>query len=372
MVGRFHIFDLANQLNKAGILHKIITTYPKFKVKEWGISSKQIVSEPYLELLNRIRHKIPFFTSDGINKFLKKKHDKKSTKYIDECNIFIGLSGSSLSSILEAKSKNKIAILERGSCHYSYGVNILSEEYKHYGQEYHPNFHQWQQELLEYELADYISVPSSFVKRSFVEYGVHESKIFVNPYGVNLSQFLQTEKIDSVFRVVFCGRLCIRKGSHYLLQAMFESDIPNFEFWHIGGISEDMEPFIKEYNSEKIIFKGSMSQSKLYKMFSQCNVFCIPSLEEGMALVQLQAMACGLPLICSTNTGGDDLISEDGREGFVIPIRSVSAIKEKIQFLYDNPTKCRAMGLAAKERVIKGFSWDDYGKRYVDFLNKIK
>ena len=115
-----------------------------------------------------------------------------------------------------------------------------------------------------------------------------------------------------------------------------------------------------------------MSQSKLYKMFSQCNVFCIPSLEEGMALVQLQAMACGLPLICSTNTGGDDLISEDGREGFVIPIRSVSAIKEKIQFLYDNPTKCRAMGLAAKERVIKGFSWDDYGKRYVDFLNKIK
>lgn len=82
-------------------------------------------------------------------------------------------------------------------------------------------------------------------------------------------------------------------------------------------------------------------------------------------MVQLQAMACGLPLICTQNTGGDDLV-EDGKEGFVVPIRDVEALKEKILYLYEHQDICYEMGQAAKSKVQQGFTWDDYGKRIMD------
>ncbi|NOQ29833.1 MAG: glycosyltransferase [Helicobacteraceae bacterium] len=371
VIGRFHAFDLAKQLQNHNVLNKLISTYPKFLTKKWGIQSENIVGELLLELFNRYRSKIPFISDEKISLFVKKLHQLNVSRYIKNNDIFIGWSGTSLFSIIEAKEKGIVTMLERGSSHYSYQSKVLDEEYKLYGLKQKINYYFWQRDLLEYELADYISIPSSFVKRSFIEYGVPEHKLLVNPYGVDLSQFKQIEKVDDIFRVIFCGNLSIQKGSHYLLQAIFELGLENFDFWHIGAISEEMKPFMEKYKSSSIIYKGSYPQAKLYKLYSQGSVFCIPSLQEGMAMVQLQAMACGLPLICSTNTGGDDLITKDGEEGFVIPIRSVEAIKEKIQYLYNNQILCKQMGQKAKQRVSSGFTWDDYGDRYMKNLEMI-
>ena len=89
-------------------------------------------------------------------------------------------------------------------------------------------------------------------------------------------------------------------------------------------------------------------------------------------MVQLQAMACGLPVICTTNTGGEDII-RNGKEGFVVPIRDVEALKEKILYLYNNPEKCKRMGYNAKKMVRENFTWDYYGdriiKKYKEILN---
>lgn len=87
-------------------------------------------------------------------------------------------------------------------------------------------------------------------------------------------------------------------------------------------------------------------------------------------MVQPQAMACGLPLLCTTNTGGADLIV-GGREGFVIPIRDVNAIKEKLLYLYEHQEECHEMGQAAKRAVQRGFTWNDYGDRMVQMFARI-
>ena len=70
-------------------------------------------------------------------------------------------------------------------------------------------------------------------------------------------------------------------------------------------------------------------------------------------------------MICSEATGGEDILSINGEEGFVVPIRSVSGLKEKILYLHDNPNICKAMGEKAKKRVSNGFTWDDYGDRTI-------
>lgn len=77
-------------------------------------------------------------------------------------------------------------------------------------------------------------------------------------------------------------------------------------------------------------------------------------------MVQLQGMACGLRLICTPNTVGDDLI-EEGIEGFVVSIRDVEALKEKIIYLYEHQDICYEMGQAAKRKAQQGFTWNDYG-----------
>jgi len=73
-------------------------------------------------------------------------------------------------------------------------------------------------------------------------------------------------------------------------------------------------------------------------------------------------MACGLPVICTTNTGGEDIVRE-AVDGFIIPICDVEALKARILWCYENPERCREMGRAARERVARGFTWADYGEK---------
>ena len=373
VVGRFHAFDLAKELNNHKVLNKLISTYPKFKVKEWGLNKDKIISEFYFEILSRFANKIPVVKKNIITNFINIRHAKKCSKFLNQCDIHIGWSGSTLETILEAKKLNKSVILERGSSHYNYQMKILNEEYGKYANInlFNQNYQHWQRELLEYELADYISIPSNFVKQSFINNGIKESKLILNPYGVDLQNFRQIPKTDKVFRIIFAGTGSFRKGYHYLLQAFKELNLKNCELWHLGTFSKEMIPFMKRYENKNFILKGIIPQKELYKYYSQGNVLVLPSLEEGLAMVQAQAMACGLPLICSTNSGGEDLISKEGQEGYIIPIRNVASIKEKILFLYENQDICRDMGNLAKKKAKTEFSWEVYGNRYLNNLVNI-
>jgi glycosyltransferase involved in cell wall biosynthesis len=137
-----------------------------------------------------------------------------------------------------------------------------------------------------------------------------------------------------------------------------------------GTVNDDMQSFINQYEDEHIKYLGSKPQSSLNWYYSQADVFSLLSLEEGLAMVQAQAMACGLPIICTTNTGGEDLIQE-GRSGFVIPIRDINALKDKILFFFENRLACKEMGIAAKQRVQDTFSWNNYGENIINEYKRV-
>jgi len=276
----------------------------------------------------------------------------------------------------KGKKLGALTILERCSSHIVYQNNILKEEYGKFGiklepyQLPHPKI--IEKELKEYEEADYISIPSLFVKRTFLGKGIPGNKLIHVPYGVDLSQFRQVPKTDNIFRVIFTGGMSLRKGVHYLLPAFSELNLPNSELMLIGSFNEEIKPFFKKYEG-RFKWLGHIPQKELYKYYSQGSVFVLMSIEEGMAYVQTQAMACGLPVVATTNTGGEDII-RDGKDGFVIPIRDVEKLKEKLVYLYENPEARRKMGESAQQRVNQGFTWDDYGdkiiKLYADILNR--
>jgi len=368
--GRFHAFDLAKQLEKSGLLNKIISTYPFYLAKKWGIPKKRFRSRFLFEILIRINRKIKFFQDIEFSSFLKFIYANLNFLESKKTKIHISWSGSSFHLFKKLKrEKSNILILERGSTHQLYQNNILNEEYANFKIEYEPNYTSTRNELIEYEISDYIIVPSNFVKKTFTEKGINSDKIFVNPYGVDLSSFKRTNKKKQKFKIIFVGKACIRKGFHYLIEAMKTLKEYDIELWHLGSIHSEIKSF--DYNQKNIKYLGSKSQNKLYEYYNQCDIFVLPSLEEGLAMVTLQAMACGLPVICTPNTGIENVLTKDGEEGFLIPIRDPNAIVERVIELYNDKDLRTKMGNKALKKVQNGFTWDDYGNRYIDFLNKI-
>jgi glycosyltransferase involved in cell wall biosynthesis len=103
---------------------------------------------------------------------------------------------------------------------------------------------------------------------------------------------------------------------------------------------------------------------------SASDVLVLPSIEEGMALVQAEAMACGCPVIASTNTGADDLFT-DGVEGFIVPIRDSEAILERMQQLADDPLLAGEMRAKSLLRVQSMGGWKEYGDRWEHLLSTL-
>jgi glycosyltransferase involved in cell wall biosynthesis len=99
-------------------------------------------------------------------------------------------------------------------------------------------------------------------------------------------------------------------------------------------------------------------------------VFVLPSIEEGLAMVIGEAMACGCPVIASTNTGASEMISE-GVEGFIVPIRSPGLIADRLQQLADQPELREHMGKAALMRVQQLGGWDAYGDAWTSLLQQV-
>ena len=253
---------------------------------------------------------------------------------------------------------------DRGSSHILYQDEILAEEYARYSVPYEP-IPQWaiEKELQEYEEADLITVPSTFAYRSFVYKGVPESKLAKLPYGADLSLFHPLPKEDDMFRVLYVGSMSLQKGIPHLLEAFAGLDLPRFELVLVGGLQEEVKPFFKRYQGG-FRYLGFLRRAELYHHYSQASVFVIASIQEGLALVQAQAMACGLPVVATTNTGAEDLFT-DGIEGFIVPIRDAEALREKVLYLYGHPKVRDEMAQAALQRVQSIGGWNEYGRKVI-------
>jgi glycosyltransferase involved in cell wall biosynthesis len=366
--GRFHAFNLAQKLQYKGYLHSLISTYPSFLAPKYGINSSLFRSIWHLEVMMRSWQKLPAWVKADTNLqlYFLEQFDRSVVNLLSPgFDIFIGWSGACLWSFRRAKELGAITVVERGSSHMEHQTKILQEEYERWGLKFTAT-HQgvYERELQSYTEADRIAIPSLFAKRTFLEKGIPESKLIHVPYGTSLQEFHPVPKEDQIFRVIHCGGITLQKGVQYLLQAFYELNLPDAELWLVGQVNPEMEQFLAKYQNNRIILKGKQPQNQLRWFYSQCSVFCLASVQDGFGMVIPQAMACGLPVIHTTNTGGEDIV-RDGVDGFCIPIRDIEALKEKILFFYENPEKREEMANNALEQAHKSFSWDDYGEKII-------
>ncbi len=212
----------------------------------------------------------------------------------------------------------------------------------------------------EIALADGILVGSSYARDSFIDALVPVRKIHSIAYGVDLDVFSPSgiERDRNGFDVIYAGQLSQRKGLSYLLRGYRKFQRRDTRLTLVGALIGNGAPLVPYRDVFRHV--PHLPRPALAQMYRQSSVFVFPTLIEGMGLVVLEAMACGLPVIV-TGHGPGDLV-RDGIDGFVIPIRNEDAIAQKLELLYDDAELCRQMGQNARARALQ-YHWDVYAQK---------
>lgn len=379
--GKFHAFNVAEQLYQRGALHTFYTSYAYQKNIFWRPLAKRVDSEdiPVEKIrtlvpwaIGRKLIDIPWLWNDFFDRWVAWK-----LRFQTDYDVFIGWAGMSAHSLKVARQMGKKTILIRSSAHIETQDKLLCEEFARINQEFSIPRQEITKELQEYALADYINLPSSFAMKTFLEKGFDPQKLFLNPLGVDFETFKQVEsKVttdNNEFKVVFLGSLMLRKGVKYLIEAVHilakAHKFPKVLF--VGGISKEITALLSTLDlPPNCHFLGHIPQQDLKNTLSACQLGVVPSIEDGFAQVIPQLLAMNIPVITTPHTGGPEMI-RDGYNGYLVPIRNAQRIAECIEHLMDHPAQLQEMSQQARPSVSQGFTWTDYGNRDYAFMQQI-
>lgn len=223
----------------------------------------------------------------------------------------------------------------------------------------------------EIELSQYFLVGSSFVKKSLEYSGVKSEQIYICPYGVDTSKFyrkaLKIRTESEPIRFVFVGGTKQLKGLSYMLQAFQKVDHTKATFTIIGA--DNLYEKLKGKYAKDVNFAGMILHDKMPEVLQDYDVMVFPSLGEGFSLSMVEAMACGLPVISSTNTGANDFI-ENSKNGFIVPIQDADAIADKMQWFMNHREEIPRMGKNAI-KTASALTWDNYHKKVAAAIREI-
>ncbi|NJD62763.1 MAG: glycosyltransferase family 4 protein [Deltaproteobacteria bacterium] len=303
--------------------------------------------------------------------------DRRGVSYLRRrgCNLFHGWTTECIRSLEEAKRSGAKTIVERPAPHPRTAWRLLTEEYERWGVPFpRDGGSRWLRNIdwryrdeviapREFDLADRIVVQSEFGVRSFLEQGVPSDKLVLLPRAVEPGEYsLRPPSAKGLFRVLFVGTVCLRKGFLDLLHAWAGLDLPDGELRGVGEIHEEIVPFLEPYRDRSSIrFLGHRKEG-VARLYSDSSVFVLPSITEGSAKSTYEAMAAGLPVITTLNAGS---VVRDQTDGFIVPIRDPDAIREKLLYLYRNRKTAGEMGESGRARVAS-FSWETFENRVIE------
>jgi alpha-maltose-1-phosphate synthase len=218
----------------------------------------------------------------------------------------------------------------------------------------------------ELKLAHHVVVASSFTGET-LENADFNGGVSVIPYGAPAIAQNEIAPRSGKLRVLFAGSLGQRKGLSYLLEAI-DSLGENASLTLLGRkTSEGCAPLDAAIQKHRWI--PTLPHEAVLREMQQHDVLVLPSLFEGFGLVILEAMAQGLVVIATPHTAAPDLI-DDGIDGFIVPIRSATAIAEKLELLTGDRTRLREMKLAARGKA-QAHRWEVYRRSLAQLAREV-
>ena len=353
---------VVNILGKLNLLETFWTTFASpfrfkiFKKKIYNIRFKKIKLRFLKEFLRHIciffKFKKFYLYDDSIFSVnsIYKDLDMNVGKYLDvnkkKINIIYSYEDCALNSFKIASKNHIKTIYDLTSPYWFLKKKIIEEEIN-----LQPDWNLSATEILpekkcknkdeEIALSDQIIVASSFAAKSLDLYKKNiKSKINVVPYGITCppKKIINKRHKNDKLKIIFAGRPTLSKGIQYLIKILDQLDLP-WELEIAGSvpekphqISKNLDLFLKDPRCK---FLGQIQNKNLLQKMRESHIFLFPSLFEGFGQVLLEALSCGLPVITTNNTAGLDII-DDGKNGFLTPIRDTKKTIELINNLYQN------------------------------------
>lgn len=372
-----HYHHLAEALDKAGALDYYVTVLSQMDENSWplvpGIVRRKLKGRrlrvPKLKVkqfvLPESLQKIPvwlgMYSSERgsyINSYL---FDFMASRFIPKSTVvhFVGSTG-----LITAKHASKWRATLICDCreeHPLFQDDMLKDEPKRCGVESSALFaFSYREKVLrEFEISDHIIVPSTYAKKTFLARGFRDEKVHVLHYGVESNFFHPVQKEGDIFRIIYVGQITFRKGIQYLLEAFKKLNLPGSELLLVGGVDPRFRPILARYEGS-FVHIPHMAHIDLLKHYGRSSIFAMPSLADAFPLAVLEAMACGLPVVISQNTGTVDLVRHR-EHGFIVPIRDVEAIQEAILAAYESPDLLATLSANAA-KLGSAQSWERYGQ----------
>jgi glycosyltransferase involved in cell wall biosynthesis len=212
----------------------------------------------------------------------------------------------------------------------------------------------WAQES---KLADHILCASSFTRRSLEVSGIASNRITVIPYGVDSEKF-QPGRLakDGPVQVLYVGQKVARKGLRMLLRVWQQMQPADARLVLAGGHTRDHS--ILQGFEDLFTEVPKMGSRKLVDVYQEADIFVLPSLAEGFGHVYLEALSCGVPIICTENTGAADIIRH-GESGWILPAGDPVALADCLNWALSHRRQLREMRDAARA-VAEKHSWQRF------------
>lgn len=230
----------------------------------------------------------------------------------------------------------------------------------------------WKQVNADCDAADALIVNSNFVKSTFITTH-YPNPVYVNYLGVDELFINQHSKhySESPKKLMFLGHFDVRKGADVLINVMtaFEKHKIPLELHVVGSVSESAKVIMSELGTPKsIVFHGFCSKNEVLALLLDSDVFIFPSYFEGCARAVMEALALGLAVIATKESGAP--ITENV-DGIIINAGSVEDCYSAINELIVNPEKIERLGISAKELVKNNYSSQHYAERLLDIYKSV-
>jgi glycosyltransferase involved in cell wall biosynthesis len=348
-----HLYPLAQALGALAKNVSYFSGYPKWKLRPpypgdlHTHSFRTVMTYALLRLPEKYR-----FANRTLFLWQDQAFDGWVAGQLRSYDFIHGLPGQCLKTFRRAKELGIKAVLNHATGPSSHWIQVMRAEYERIGTDikrmtvYDDIYLEREKE--EYALADLHCVASTLVREQLMGIGIDRQKIWLVPYGVDRSVFWRkTGKDTGQFRIIFAGKLSLRKGVRTLLDALRAAGAEPWEVDFYGTIGPEVSTDLKEYRGViPLHFHGAVPQSQLAQAMREASVLVLPSLEEGFGLVVAQALASGIPCIVSDRVGAKDLI-EPGKNGSIFPVQDHIGLLHELRIW------------AEERRIVDGdFSWE--------------
>lgn len=222
----------------------------------------------------------------------------------------------------------------------------------------------------EISLAEAIVVPSKFVLDSLPDKIRSEKTCLLAPFGTpqnNVPTSRRKLHCPEKVRFLFAGSMTQRKGLGDLLEAFSRINRKDAELIIMGTPIMDMKFYREQFDG--FTYEPPRSHAEVLKLMQSCHVLALPSIAEGRALVQQEAMSQGMAILATVNAGGEDLVME-GQTGFLVPVADPDSIEEKIHWFADHPEETILIGQNA-QRHARNYTWENYAKIILERLRHL-